>query len=88
MAWSDAARAAALAVRRMHKKARATPDLGRGHSMYRGSLGRRMIAQDIKQIRNTGHLNPQSIRTFGGHAGLIRAAVRSTRYANYLKKVK
>jgi len=87
MAWSDAARAAALAVRQAHAQGRANFHSGGtvAHSTsYYTKAYRKGLAGQIRQARayaRKGNL-PQP-----AHRDALSAAAFSTRHRNYYKKL-
>ena len=88
MAWSDAARAAALEARRMHARAKVNWSNDSWHSRPSGNVTgkayRKSIADRLRTVRSGGKL-----AAIGGHVmstrGLTEVAAISTFMRNYNK---
>jgi hypothetical protein len=80
MAWSDAARAAALATRRAHSKAKHTFTVGGGH-FFALNKTNAVYARNRKQIAAGLRAARRGVFTHRAKA-LSKAAVRATAYRN------
>ena len=87
MAWSDAARAAALEARRMHAKMKG--EFSRGKSPYSGidsvmgarAFNRKALAADLKGFRKG-----KSLGGAGIDVSMHRMSVASTAYRNVVRR--